>query len=1443
MDTRNLFNYRFKKIAANILSIFAVLALAVPATGGAFAEDGSPYLRAFPDRNSVDGGNWPLGASVHMAIDDPSTGLGTDYQLDATVIVSPWDPNATYVVFDFPFDLKIGDVVRLTSGSLISEHTVPFLSITTVDADNDIVAGKADPGVPVHVFSGPNANVYTFADNITGDWVANFTGQLDLMPGTSGGVDMQASDGDSAIFDWSVPLPPPSPWFKVFPQWESVEALNWPSGEEVTATVTHQDLSQCGETATSSEALVAEIQLPEGCTVAAGDLVTVSGGFMTKEHTVTALEVTWFNVDENWVGGLATPGLTVELWVHGVETSNIFTLTDGEWDVDLDNVGYDLVPGTGGRATQVDGDGDRTEVDWSVPVPPNPHFNVFHEWDALELWGWPDGTDVNVVIDDPDTSGLPDIDQTYTIDADEGDPSFHAWINVGDFYNVEPGDIVTLTGQTGSRTHTVHNLAITSVDVDLDIVDGTSEGGETVYVWADDAGDKVVTIENSPSEWQADFALVYGDIIHLGSSGQAEIRDEEGNATAVKWYVPVPSNPHFTIFPDWEWFDGLDWPEGAAVTIIVGGKPECTVVAENPGNFFNGPFPAGCDVVIGDTVTFTNGETIRTHIVQNLAISDVNTTTDTVTGVADPGAQLHVWVHEYRDEAHQVDTIADDSGNWSANLGAKGLDLTEGVGGRAQILDDEGNATEMEWSVPTPPNPWLIAFPEYDAVEAWEWPDGATVYLTIDDLTTPDNPDYAQKGVMDVTTWGDPRTYVLFEFSYNLKPGDVVTVTDLEIARTHVVQNLSVTAVDEVAETVAGTADTGAVVDVWPHGADPIATVSVPAVEGAWTAKFFGLFDLAPGVGGRSRILDSEGNYTAVDWGVPNPRFTIFPEWEWMDGYDWPDGTVSVSVVGREEACSTEKTSSGGFFNGGFPDGCDVMAGDVVTFDYGTIHREHTVRNLAITYVDKMSDTVTGIADSFAVVNVWPHETGQQVQVTADQYGDWQASVAPYDIVPGSAGRSEIRDEIGNGTAVDWSVPNPRVAVYHEAEFVIGWDWPHGSGVHLTIDDPTNGEGIDFEQNAIVEPAPFDPNTWWARLDFAGVYDVKSGDIVVLTDGITTREHIVLPLTVGEIDGEVDTVAGTSFAGANVYVHPWDAGFDPIVTDESGNWMMNFTDLYDLVPGTWGVAEVFDDANNSTAIDWTVPLPVQIDILPWNGKNLVPCRATGNLLQVAVFSTSTFDATAVNHDTIRFGQTGTEAEVVTVHDRPLRYARDVNRDGLVDMVYTFRFSDTGFSCADVPTGQHSVIVQATLTGWMGNIFLEGMDNLTLTSAKQKKTGDRVLCRYDGYEYPAGVPFYIAHGWGWGNPEDFGGLGKNAPVGLPYFSLEVDGIPASLSFVETTAGPDPNFLTRSFVYNFPEGMTGTHTFTCHWVTTCGDSCKNKNELVETHLQTMIVNFTP
>ena len=489
------------------------------------------------------------------------------------------------------------------------------------------------------------------------------------------------------------------------------------------------------------------------------------------------------------------------------------------------------------------------------------------------------------------------------------------------------------------------------------------------------------------------------------------------------------------------------------------------------------------------------------------------------------------------------------------------------------------------------PSPWLIAFPENEAVEGWEWPPGAVVHLTIDNALG-----FERQGTAAVTPWGDTRTYVRFDFvdAYDLKVGDVVTLTDGVTARMHIVQNLAVTAVDADADTVAGTADIGAVVQVWPHGFGKYFIEDI-AEEGTWLANFGAIdFHQIEETGGRSQII-LDGNATAVDWYVPNPRFTIFPEWEWFDGMDWPDGaTVTITVAGKS-VCGVTKESLGGFFfNGGFPEGCDVVAGDVVTFTYGETVRTHTVQNLAITDVDMVANTVGGTADSGAEVHVWPHETGEQLQATVDASGIWQVDfTGVFDLVEGTCGRSQIL--VGdNATAVDWCVPNPWLIALPENEAVVGWEWPEGATVHLTIDNPTTEASPDLERNGTMAVTTWgDPRTF-VRFDFADAYDLKVGDVVMLTDGETARTHIVQNLAVTAVDADADTVAGTAYIGAVVQV--WPHGFDQIATVEvttgdNGTWLAEFPDDFDLVEGMGGRSQILDKAGNATAVDWSAPNP------------------------------------------------------------------------------------------------------------------------------------------------------------------------------------------------------------------------------------------------------------
>ena len=335
-----------------------------------------------------------------------------------------------------------------------------------------------------------------------------------------------------------------------------------------------------------------------------------------------------------------------------------------------------------------------------------------------------------------------------------------------------------------------------------------------------------------------------------------------------------------------------------------------------------------------------------------------------------------------------------------------------------------------------------------------------------------------------------------------------------------------------------------------------------------------------------------DGHWVANAFFVRNPRFTVFPEWEWFDGMEWPDGAiVSISVAGKPE-CSTSAESWGYFFNGGFPEGCDVAPGDVVTFDDGTTTREHTVRNLAITSVDKIENTVAGTADPGAVVSVWVHEIGGDLQPTAGEGGNWLADFddSGVDLAENMGGRAQIYDEMGNGTAVDWYIPNPVFTAFPEQEAVEGWEWPLGATVHLTIDDPATPGSPDHEQDETVTLTPWGSGQLWVWFDFSGVYDMKPGDLVTLTDGVSTREHTVRNLAVTTVDADTDIVAGTADPGAEVFVWPHATGEQiPATADGEGAWEVNFSGVFDLVPGECGRAEIRDEMGNATAVDWCVP--------------------------------------------------------------------------------------------------------------------------------------------------------------------------------------------------------------------------------------------------------------
>jgi hypothetical protein len=121
-------------------------------------------------------------------------------------------------------------------------------------------------------------------------------------------------------------------------------------------------------------------------------------------------------------------------------------------------------------------------------------------------------------------------------------------------------------------------------------------------------------------------------------------------------------------------------------------------------------------------------------------------------------------------------------------------------------------------------------------------------------------------------------------------------------------------------------------------------------------------------------------------------------------------------------------------------------------------------------------------------------------------------------------------------------------------------------------------------------------------------------------------------------------------------------------------------------------------------------------------------------------------------------------------------------------------------------------------------------------------GERINIFNSGsQDFPADTPFHIRHGW----VIDFS---DSQAIGAYDFILMVDGelVENGLRYVQPNSDGDYGSVMR--IYNFPEGMSGVHTFTGFWYQPCyagpdPESCQQPNKPVLSRTSEVVVTFTP
>jgi hypothetical protein len=125
---------------------------------------------------------------------------------------------------------------------------------------------------------------------------------------------------------------------------------------------------------------------------------------------------------------------------------------------------------------------------------------------------------------------------------------------------------------------------------------------------------------------------------------------------------------------------------------------------------------------------------------------------------------------------------------------------------------------------------------------------------------------------------------------------------------------------------------------------------------------------------------------------------------------------------------------------------------------------------------------------------------------------------------------------------------------------------------------------------------------------------------------------------------------------------------------------------YDPTTWDWDWYAQVDDVSLSCEID------AAIDIVPRSFPNSINVKTARSKIPVAILSSATFDATSVDLRSITFGPDG------AMVDNNSSQVRDVNGDGLPDLMMNFRSGNTGIQCGDTSAtlsgatsdGQHFV---------------------------------------------------------------------------------------------------------------------------------------------------------
>ena len=460
----------------------------------------------------------------------------------------------------------------------------------------------------------------------------------------------------------------------------------------------------------------------------------------------------------------------------------------------------------------------------------------------------------------------------------------------------------------------------------------------------------------------------------------------------------------------------------------------------------------------------------------------------------------------------------------------------------------------------------------------------------------------------------------------DLVTGDTVEVSDGTTTRILILDGpLSVEVVDDPAG-ASGVLPVGADVQVDVGGEDCgagafINDVDDGSTDGLWSIAFTSECPAGFGrnFGGQVRVFDDDGDATIAEPPEP-PGIQVSLTNNWVQGQGFAaDSSVVVTInAGSSFAVGTD--GAGNFFaDPGQLGDPDLVTGDTVEVSDGTTTRILILDGpLSVEVVD----------DPAGASGVLPVGADVQVDVGGEDCGagafindvddgstDGLWSIAFTSECPAGFGRNfggqvRVFDDDGDATIAE-PLPLPAFLVRQATPFhfiqwnhVHGFNWPEGVTVTLNVyDDPVTPDLLYTDQ-ATAASIPGEPCCPGFVEFVPDTFTFQAGHFVELTDGTTTKTHVVTELMITGFDVDTDTVSGTAEPDSDVNVFVFTEFGDifrhEIADSVTGEWVADLRvpgdelgeDVFDIAVGSEIHVSQTDEDNDSTDYQLTVVFSV-----------------------------------------------------------------------------------------------------------------------------------------------------------------------------------------------------------------------------------------------------------